>query len=148
MRRVAQGYGDKSGFTPEQGGEFAYLVLDKVEAADVAFDATQEHAFALLSLQRIGVAQPVPDGAIKRLGRVNDCDVLMCQDVSHDVIEQLAAWPLQHQVARLAVYSPRPQTVLDQLTARGVQVNCYPLAESLVRGQLAGVSGPIGARYE
>ena len=79
---------------------------------------------------------------------MNDCDVLMCHDVSHDVIEQLAAWPVQHQVARLAVYSSRPQTVLDQLTARGVQVNCYPLTESLVRGQHAGLAGPIGVRYE
>ncbi|MEO7623047.1 MAG: site-specific DNA-methyltransferase, partial [Gallionella sp.] len=55
MRRVIKGYGGKSGYTMEQGGEFAYLQLDKVEAADVHFETDAAHAFQLLALKRLGV---------------------------------------------------------------------------------------------
>ena len=69
MRRVIAGYGGKPGFGLEQGGEFAYLQLDNVDAADAHVEIDLDHAFQLLALKRLGAALPVPAGEIKRLGR-------------------------------------------------------------------------------
>jgi adenine-specific DNA-methyltransferase len=135
MRRVMRGYGGKSGYTREQGGEFAYLQLDRVEAADAHFEADADHAFQLLALKRLGVACPVPEGAVKRLGRVEDCELLVCNEVNAETIATLAAWPKNSGAARLAVYSARPDTLRDQLAARGVEANCYSLMDALLRGQ-------------
>ncbi len=135
MRRVIQGYGGKPGYTPEQGGEFAYLQLDKVEAADAHFDIDAAHAFQLLALKRLGVVHAASEGAVQRLGRVEDCELLVCNEVNAASIEILAAWPQQHGAARLAVYSTRPQTLGEQLAARGVDANCYSLMDTLLSGQ-------------
>jgi adenine-specific DNA-methyltransferase len=135
MRRVIKGYGGKSGYTMEQGGEFAYLQLDKVEAADVHFETDAAHAFQLLALKRLGVVCAMPQGAVKRLGRVEDCELLVCNEVNADTIDVLAAWPAQHGAARLAVYSTRPKTLQEQLAARGVEANCYSLMDALLTGQ-------------
>jgi adenine-specific DNA-methyltransferase len=135
MRRVMRGYGGKAGCVLEQGGEFAYLQLDRVEVADAHFETGVAHAFQLLALKRLGVVCTVPEGAVKRLGRVEDCELLVCNEVNTDTIEALAAWPQQHGVARLAVYSTRPDTLRDQLAARGVEANCYSLMDALLRGQ-------------
>lgn len=135
MRRVMRGYGGKAGYTPEQDGEFAYLQLDRVELADAHFEAELAHAFQLLALKRLGVACPVPAGAVKRLGRVEDCELLVCNEVNADAIKILADWPQKYGVARLAVYSTRPDTLRDQLAARGVEANCYSLMDALLRGQ-------------
>lgn len=137
MRRVMRGYGGKAGYSLEQGGEFAYLQLDKVEAADVHFEVDVAHAFQLLALKRLGVVCPMSDGAVMRLGRVEDCELLVCNEVSADTITTLAAWPKQHGVARLAVYSTRPVTLREQLAARGVEANCYSLMDALLHGQTA-----------
>ncbi|MFP5409270.1 MAG: site-specific DNA-methyltransferase, partial [Gammaproteobacteria bacterium] len=77
MRRVIAGYGGRPGHAPEQGGQFAYLQLDKVDAADAHVEVDEAHAFQLLALKRFGAALPIPDGTIKRLGRVADCEVLL-----------------------------------------------------------------------
>lgn len=42
---------------------FAYLQLDKLSPADVPFESTPAHAFALLTLRAARVARPMPDGA-------------------------------------------------------------------------------------
>ncbi len=55
LRRVMAGYGGKPGYSVAQGGEFAYLQLDKIEAADVTFEATPEHATTLISMQNTAV---------------------------------------------------------------------------------------------
>jgi adenine-specific DNA-methyltransferase len=136
MRRVIQGYGGKAGYTLVQGGEFAYLQVDRVEAADAHFEAGVAHAFQLLALKRLGVACPVPEGAVKRLGRVEDCELLVCGEINADTIATLAAWPQLCGVARLAVYSTRPETLRDQLAARGVEANCYSLMDALLHGQV------------
>ncbi len=141
MRRVISGYGGKAGYTPEQGGEFAYLQLDKVEAADAHFEVDATHAFQLLALKRLGVVCSASDGAVQRLGRVEDCELLVCNEVTHDTIETLAAWPQQHGAARLAIYSTRPQTLSEQLAARGVEANCYSLMDALMSGQAGGQPG-------
>ena len=135
MRRVINGYGGKAGYTLAQGGEFAYLQLDKVEAADAHFEIDAAHAFQLLALKRLGVMRAATAGAVQRLGRVEDCELLVCNEVNADMIEMLAAWPQQHGAARLAVYSTRPDTLREQLAARGVEANCYSLMDALLSGQ-------------
>jgi len=136
MRRVINGYGGKAGYTPEQGGEFAYLQLDKVEAADAHFEIDAAHAFQLLALKRLGVVRAASAGAVQRLGRVEDCELLVCNEVNADTIATLAAWPQQHGAARMAIYSTRPKTLSEQLAARGVEANCYSLMDALMRGQM------------
>lgn len=135
MRRVISGYGGGLGYTLEQGGEFAYLRLDKVEAADAHFEVEMAQAFQLLAMKRLGVVSLVPDGAVKCLGRVDDCDLLVCGEVNAGTIAILAAWPQQHGAARLAVYSTRPDTLREQLAARGVEANCYSLIDAVLGGQ-------------
>lgn len=56
LRRVMAGYGGKPGYSVAQGGEFAYLQLDKLDAADVAFDATPAHASTLIYMQNTALA--------------------------------------------------------------------------------------------
>ena len=118
-----------------RSGEFAYLQLDKVGAADAHFEIDAAHAFQLLALKRLGVVCTTSDGAVHRLGRVEDCELLVCNEVNADSIAVLAAWPDQHGVSRLAVYSTRPETLREQLAARGVEANCYSLMDALLRGQ-------------
>jgi len=136
MRRVIKGYGGKAGYTPEQGGEFAYLQLDKVEAADAHFEIDATHAFQLLALKRLGVVCAATKGAVQRLGRVEDCELLVCNEVNAESIATLAAWPQQYGASRLAVYSTRHKTLIEQLAARGVEANCYSLMDALLRGQM------------
>lgn len=135
MRRVIAGYGGKPGYTPEQGGEFAYLQLDKMEAADAHAEMDLEHAFQLLALKRLGVARSAPGGEIKRLGRVDDCELLVCGMVNAATLKTLAEWPAQSGAARLAVYTLRPETLREKLAAQGVQANCYSLMDALLGGQ-------------
>lgn len=129
MRRVMTGYGDKPGL----GGAFAYLQLDATEPADVPFDASIEHARTLLSLRFAQQALPPPtkETAVQLIARGHGVDILLCMDVTDEAIAALAAWPSE----RIAVYSPRPETVAELLHARGRDVNSYSLYEALVQGQ-------------
>ncbi len=53
VRRVMSGYGDTP---PGLGGDFTYVTLDKVEEADLMFEAEPpRHAFGLLSLRETGL---------------------------------------------------------------------------------------------
>ncbi len=136
MRRVIRGYGGSPGHDLAAGGEFAYVQLDRIALADLHFEATPQHAFELLALKRMDGVRASPDDRVRHLGRVEDCDLLLCAEVDAEVIELLAAWPQRIGAARLAVYSPRPTTLSEQLSARGVEANCYGLMDALLRGQL------------
>ena len=128
MRRVMHGYSGK----PALGGHFAYLQVDAIELADVSFDTKPEHIFQLLSLRETRTAT-LPDGAsIQRVAGNGEVDILLCAEVNEEVIEQLANWPAE----RIAVYSPRPDTVRQQLESRGITVNSYSLLDALLRGQM------------
>jgi adenine-specific DNA-methyltransferase len=135
MRRVIAGYGGKPGYTWAQGGEFAYLQLDKVETADAHVDMDMDHAFQLLALKRLGGVLSVPEGEIRRLGRVDDCELLVCDKVNAATVKTLAAWPEKSGAARLAVYTLRPETLREKLAAQGVEANCYSLMDALLGGQ-------------
>ncbi len=139
IRRVIQGYGGK----PALGGEFAYLQLDKVEVPDLPLEADAAHAFQLLSLRRFGEARPLPAGLVKLLGQSGDCAVLLCERVDAEAIASLVDWRAQNGVARLAIYSPRPTTLAEQLAAAGVEANCYSLLDAVMRGQVGGGAGGV-----
>jgi adenine-specific DNA-methyltransferase len=130
MRRVIEGYNGRPGLP----GDFAYLQMDRMDPADAPFEADAAHAYHLLGLQRFGEIRPLPPGPVKALGQSGDCAVLVCERVDAETIAQLAAWPAQQGVARLAVYSPRPATLAEQLLAHGVEANCYSLLEAVLRG--------------
>lgn len=140
IKRVIQGYHGRPGIP----GNFAYLQLDKVEPADAPFEANAEHAFHLLALQRFGNIGPLPPGPIKYLGQSADCAVLVCAHVEPETITALTNWPQQQGVARLAIYSPRPTTLAEQLAARGIEANCYSLIDAILRGQTNPPRPPAG----
>ncbi len=140
MRRVSAGYAGKPGFTPEHGGEFAYLQLDRVPLADVPFETEAAHAFQLLALRLSHCALPFNDAPVQHIARAGDCDLLLCTQVDADTLDTLADWPRQHGVARIAVYSARPESLREALDARGVDVTCYSLHDALHRGQAGGAA--------
>jgi len=135
LKRVIAGYGGKEGYTLAQGGEFAYLQLDKVAQADVPFESKAEDATALLSLRLAHALQNPDDAPIQHIARADDCDILLCREVNVQVLQELAAWPSTHGVQRLAVYCERPQALQEALEAEGIDANCYSVLEALLSGQ-------------
>jgi len=127
MRRVMAGYGNK----PALGGSFAYLQLDLLDAADVAFEASADHAALLLALRELQALPPQTGGAVRQLAGDAQLALLLCPEVTPQTLETLANWPAE----RLAVYSPRPDTVRDWLQQAGKPANSYSLLEALLRGQ-------------
>ena len=138
MRRVSAGYAGKPGFTAAQGGEFAYLTLDKLPPADLPFEAGPQHALPLLGL-RLAQAMPAAiPGPVQHIARAGDCDVLLCTQVDAHSIDMLAGWAASHDVARIAIYSERPESLAEALSARGVDATCYGLLDVLRQGQAGG----------
>lgn len=129
MRRVMQGYGDVAGL----GGSFAYLQVDKLEPPDVAFDASSEHARALLAMRLTHSALPPSDAGMQLIARdaANGIDTVLVNEVNDVTLDALLHWPSP----RLAVYSNRPDSVRELLQARGRTVNSYSLVDALLRGQ-------------
>ncbi|MEQ1594655.1 MAG: site-specific DNA-methyltransferase [Casimicrobium sp.] len=129
MRRVMSGYSGKSGL----GGSFAYVQMDRVEPPDVAFDATSDNASALLALRLTHKALPPSKEPVQLIASDPEggVDTVFVPVVDEAAIEILSTWPSQ----RIAVYSPRPDTVVELLAARGREVNSYGLQEALLRGQ-------------
>ncbi|MDD2977109.1 site-specific DNA-methyltransferase [Aquabacterium sp.] len=136
MRRVMLGYADKPGHTLLQGGEFAYLQLDKLDQADVALDATPDHATTLLAL-RHAAAAPVAHkpGVIRCVAKGPDWMLVLCPSVNTQVLDNLCALPEQHGVARLVVYAPRPKALAALLAERGVEAQVHALRHALIQGQ-------------
>ena len=135
MRRVSAGYAGKPGFTAAQGGEFAYLTLDKFPPADLPFEAGAEHALPLLGLRLAQAVRPEAPGALQHIARAGDCDILLCTQVDAASIDLLANWTQAHGVARIAVYGERPDSLREALAARGVEAVCYGLLDTLRQGQ-------------
>jgi adenine-specific DNA-methyltransferase len=138
MRRVIKGYNGNPGFTLEQGGEFAYLQLDKVAEADLPFEAKTENAMALLSLRLAHAVWEPQGGVIQHIARADNCDIVLCMEVTAQVVEELVAWPHTHGMQRLAVYCERPQTLQEALEAQGIDANCHSLIDALLSGQAGG----------
>ncbi|WPU57690.1 site-specific DNA-methyltransferase [Stenotrophomonas acidaminiphila] len=135
MRRIIQGYAGKPGYSADQGGEFAYLQLDKLAPPDVPFEAKPENAMALLSLRLAHAVWETQGGAVQHIARADNCDILLCTEVNAQTLEEIASWPGAHGVQRLAVYCERPLSLQEALEARGIEVNCHSLTEALLSGQ-------------
>ncbi len=136
IRRLMQGYGGKASF----GGAFAYLQLDLIEAADLSFEATPEHAGQMLALRLYGSARPVVEVAagVRLLGLADDCAHLLLPEVNAGVLDRLQQWLSESGAARLAIWSPRPESLRAALAGRDIEANCYGLLDLLMRGQGAG----------
>ena len=135
IRRISQGFAGKPGYSADQGGEFAYLQLDKLAPPDVPFEAKPENAMALLSLRLAHAVWETQGGAVQHIARADNCDILLCTEVNAQTLEEIASWPGAHGVQRLAVYCERPLSLQEALEARGIEVNCHSLTEALLSGQ-------------
>ncbi len=131
LRRVICGYSDKPGINAEHGGEFAYIVLDKLDPADVRMDATEEHTFQLLSLRNALAAQIAPKGPVKIIARDEHTAIIYLSEVTAESIAALQNLPQ----SKLVVYSNRPQTVVEKLELSGKTGICYSAADAIVVGQ-------------
>lgn len=127
LRRVMQGYGNKLAL----GGSFAYLQMDLVDVADLAFEARPEHMAVLIGLREQKALARPQAGIVSQIAGDTQIAVLLCTEVNTQSIELMCNWPAQ----RLVVYSMRPDTVRDQLQRRGKDINSYSLLEALQRGQ-------------
>jgi adenine-specific DNA-methyltransferase len=136
ISRVMQGYGSKPGYTLEQGGEFAYLQMDKLDHADVTLDATPEHTATLLAL-RHAAAVPVThaQSMIRVVAKGAGWLLVLCPSVNDEVRQELCGLPARYGVARLVVYAPRPKTLAAQLAEHGVEAQVYSLRHALTQGQ-------------
>ena len=141
LRRVMRGYGGKAAYTPEQGDSFAYLQLDLVEPADVNFEATEEHAFQMLGLRLYASAAQAAEVApgVRRVSQSGDCAHLLLPEVNAAALAALENWLPTSGAARLAIWSPRPDSLASALATRGIEANCYGLLDALLRGQSSGV---------
>lgn len=138
MRLVIEGSAGKPGFNIEQGGEFAYIQLEKVGVADLSFEVNSDRAAALLSLRFAHAVWEFGEGDVQHIARADDYDILVCAEVDANAVGELAAWPKAHGVERLAVYCDRPVALQEALEERGVAANCYSLSEALLAGQAGG----------
>ena len=140
LRRVSAGYAGKPGFNAAQGGEFAYLQLKKVAPADIPFEAAPADAHPLLSLRLTHTITGFRNEAVQRIARAGDCDILLCLQVDAESIATLSEWAQTHGVARIAVYSERPESLKEAMEKRGVDAACYGLYDALRHGQAGGAA--------
>ncbi|WP_372168202.1 site-specific DNA-methyltransferase [Xanthomonas axonopodis] len=138
VRRVIAGYNGNAGFSMEQGGEFAYLKLNKLAVADLPFEAKTGNAAALLSLRLARAVWKFGEGRVQHIARTDGCDILLCAEVNTNTVDELAAWPQAHDVQRLSVYCDRPVALQEALEERGIDANCHSLADALLGGQSGG----------
>lgn len=138
LRRVMQGYADKKGINLSQGGEFAYLQLDKFDAADVALDATTAHAATLLQLRHAAsVPVAVHDQSLQVIARGSDWLLVLCTQTDAQALESLRALAAQDGVNRLVVVATRPKAVAQWLADQGVAAQTLSIREVLTQGQEA-----------
>lgn len=118
---------------------FAYLQLDKIAPADVAFEFTPEQAQLLLALRETGSVPPsIIPASFHPIGLQGDWLLVLCHNTSAATLDALAQLPAQYGAARLAVFCQRPKGVPAQLQARGVpQAVAYSLVDALLKGQAA-----------
>ena len=137
LRRVMAGYGGKPGYSVAQGGEFAYLQLDKIESADVAFETTTEHATTLIYMRETAVA-PVrlTAEAIQIIAVSGDWLTVLCPKLTPGTLEALVTLPAVYGMKRLAVFCPRPKALAALLAERGIEANTYSINNALTKGQV------------
>src|SRR5690554_842432 len=123
IRRVMAGYGD----TPGLGGDFTYVTLDKVEEADLMFEAEPRHAFGLLSLRETGyLSEPPADQPVWVVAQTASSAIVLCPRLSDEAVAALEALP----VSQLIVYTDRPDSLQEALTG-DTSVTCYSIESAL-----------------
>ena len=141
IRRVMIGCEDKQGYTVTQGGEFAYLQLDKIVPADIVFEGTSDHALTLLSMREAAVAPiSIEQSNIQLIAKGSDWLAVLCPQVTTETIDELAAVQSTYGVARLVVYCQRPKALAGLLADRGVEANSYSITDALLKGQVSGTT--------
>jgi adenine-specific DNA-methyltransferase len=145
LRRVMTGYGGKPGYSLAQGSEFAYLQLDKLDAADVAFDATPAHASTLIYMQNTALAHVLhSQEAIEVIAISDGWLTVLCQQATPEAVDALAALSAQQGACSLAVYCARPKALQALLAERGITANTYSITDALLKGQSRGSAAPSG----
>lgn len=136
IRRVISGYSDQDGYTTEQGGEFAYVQLDKLDPADALLDATPEHFANLLAL-RHAAALPIKKNQdpVQLIAKGNDWLLVLCAEMDTNTLDTLCALPRQHAIKRLIVYAARPKSLSAKLDELGVDAQVYALQDALMLGK-------------
>jgi adenine-specific DNA-methyltransferase len=127
IRRVMTGYGDTEGL----GGSFAYLTLEKVEEANLFYDATPAHAYGLLCLRELGVYRNPPlDEPVWPVVADNAVLVAVCPTVDEATLSALK----QSGYGRAVVYSSRPNSMRDALEDI-MEIETRPLDDVVRFGQ-------------
>jgi type III restriction enzyme len=135
MRRVIQNEG--------YSASFAYLQLDKIEAADMDFEATPQHAALLTALRETGgVPAEPPNAALQVVAKGSDWLTVFCAKATPKAMNELATLPARHGVARLAVYCPRPKAMAELLQERGIEAVTYSITDALLKGQISSLRNP------
>lgn len=135
MRRVIQNEG--------YSASFAYLQMDKVEAADLDFEATPQHAALLTALRETGCVPAEPsDAPLQVVAQGSDWLTVFCAKATPKAMNELAALPARHGVARLVVYGPRPKAMAELLQERGIEAVTYSITDALLKGQISSLRNP------
>lgn len=129
IRRVMAGYGKTDGLR----GNLAYLTLAKIEEADLMFDATAEHAYALLCLRETGSVRLPSTAPVLIVSTSDRAAVVVCPCGNDAAVKEILAMGL----SRVIVYTDRPETVRQQLEDLGVNVEAHSLETALRFGQPA-----------
>ncbi len=142
MQRVMSGYGD----TPGLGGSFAYLRLDRFDPADAQLDAGTHHVTQLLALRLHGGAI-APSSYLSPLivlavNKDDDVAAVYLPSVTENAIADAIALPFR----RLLVFSSRPDTVNELLSAAGKQCDSRAVGKEIAAGQAGVVHTDLRAR--
>jgi adenine-specific DNA-methyltransferase len=136
LRRVIHGYSGKPGRNLSQGGEFAYLQLDKFDPADVAMDATMAHTATLLQLRYAGSAPAtLAEATLHCLARGADWVLVLCTSTRQEALDGLRALARQVGVSRLLIVATRPKAMAQWFVDEGIDGQALSVREVLTRGQ-------------
>lgn len=128
IRRVIDGYAKTDGLE----GDFAYLKLALVEEADLLFDATGQHAHALVSMREAGRVGVVDDSqAVWLVAAQGNAAIVLCPEFSPQAHTELEAMPY----TRLIVYTDRPDSVMELFAETEKNVTAHSLDDVLAYGQ-------------
>jgi adenine-specific DNA-methyltransferase len=129
MRRVMTGYESVPGI----GGRFAYLTMDKFDPADVELDAVPSNIRQLLALRLLGCALPDSDsqGSIDVIASTADAAAVYIPKLTQVAIEEAS----NLKQPRLLVFSDRPDTARELLTAAGKACDSRPIGQEIAAGQ-------------
>jgi adenine-specific DNA-methyltransferase len=132
IKRVIQGYAK----TPGLGGDFAYVKVLKKQEQDILYmtDPLSNYAFNVVSMRETGGISKSSESKIKVVTSDKNLAVIICEEVSQEVINQLRTWPSE----KLSIYSSRSKSIIEGMAGSGKIVNTYSLMDVAVSGFVAG----------